>query len=1078
MIVTNQSNKEFIKLDFEQARARHLLFKSRLRSILYGIEIDEAPVVSHFECAVGKWIYGHALQVYGHIAEMVELEKVHADIHISAKGLVELYKAGKIDEARKGLGEMENIADHLVRLLSIIEIKLKETPSLELETKEYGDVLNINLKELYELQRVNYELDVRIKEQSSELLKAKERFELLAKATQDAVWDWDLLNNTIWWNEGFKEMFGYKNEEILPGIESWYNGIHPEDRERVVNGIHQVIDNGGSHWSDEYRFKRADNTYAYIYDRGYAFHDSEGKPYRMVGSMQDITVERESKEALNRAQSQLQMALSAGLVSTFFWDIQKDLFYADANLALLFAVSPEEAAKGLPLKILLNAIHDDDKERVAALINKAIETGEDYEADYRVRNAAGEICWVIARGRVNYNKEGKPLSFPGTLVDITERKSAEELAQLAVQESEKQKRLLEALNGATPDLVYVFDLNYRFTYANEALLRMWGRSWEDSIGKGLLELGYEPWHAEMHEREIDQVVATKMPIRGTVSFPHAELGIRVYDYIFAPVLNQKGEVEAIAGTTRDISDLKLAEEALKASEQRFRSILVQAPDPILILKGENMVLEIANKPLFNIWNVDETALGKPFLDILPEMKAQGFLEMLQDVYFNDKVVKGYETPAVFTRKNGQKETVYFNFIYQPYREADGVISGVMVIATDVTPQVLARQKITESEEQFRSLTESLPQLIWTTDRNGSADFFNQQWYEYTGSTDKESFGNEWAQFVHPDHLEPLLLKWQNSLASGEPILSEFQLKNKYGNYRWFYVLGNPVKDENGTIVKWVGALTNIDERKNLEQELERRVEERTKALQETNQMLERSNAELEQFAYVTSHDLQEPLRKIQVFNNLLIEKCSDCLNEEAWKYVGKISDSAKRMTGQIKDLLNFSRLSQSVMDYEEVDLNLILQEVLKDVEVLIEQKEAVVHSDPLPTIKAAPLQMTQLFYNLISNSLKFAKKNSTPMLHITVAGLSEEKRDQYLELETNKEYYQINFRDNGIGFNQDYAEKIFTIFQRLNGRNLYEGYGIGLAICKKVIINHKGIIFAQGEEGKGASFTVILPSKQ
>lgn len=159
--------------------------------------------------------------------------------------------------------------------------------------------------------------------------------------------------------------------------------------------------------------------------------------------------------------------------------------------------------------------------------------------------------------------------------DITNRVQTVEALRVARDESEKRKRLLETVTNTTEDLHYVFDLDYKFTYANSALLRMWGRSWEDAIGRGLRDLGYEEWHAAMHEREIDKVVATRKSVRGIVSFPHAELGERIYDYIFSPVINEQGEVEAIAGTTRDISELKQTERALKESEMRYRNLVGQ-----------------------------------------------------------------------------------------------------------------------------------------------------------------------------------------------------------------------------------------------------------------------------------------------------------------------------------------------------------------------------------------------------------------------------------------------------------------------------------------------------------------------
>ncbi|MCK7555856.1 PAS domain-containing protein [Chitinophaga sedimenti] len=190
-----------------------------------------------------------------------------------------------------------------------------------------------------------------------------------------------------------------------------------------------------------------------------------------------------------------------------------------------------------------------EQPRVQAAIDAAMHNKSVFELEHQVLLIDGTIGWTFSRAIPIFDDKGAVTSWLGAASDITARKHAEE-------DAASRKSMLEAITGATPDLVYVFDLDYTFSYANKALLTMWGLSWEESMGKRLLEVGYEPWHAEMHEREIDEVVRTKKMIRGEVSFPHAELGRRIYDYIFAPVFDAEGNVTMIAGTTRDISDLK------------------------------------------------------------------------------------------------------------------------------------------------------------------------------------------------------------------------------------------------------------------------------------------------------------------------------------------------------------------------------------------------------------------------------------------------------------------------------------------------------------------------------------------
>jgi PAS domain S-box-containing protein len=242
-------------------------------------------------------------------------------------------------------------------------------------------------------------------------------------------------------------------------------------------------------------------------------------------------------------------------------------------------------------------------------------------------------------------------------------------------------------------------------------------------------------------------------------------------------------------------------------------------------------------------------------------------------------------------------------------------------------------------------------------------------------------------------------------------------------------------------------------------------------LESLNAELVKSNRDLEQFAYVASHDLQEPLRKIQTFTQLLGNSFG---NEEKLRhYHEKINQSAFRMQQLIQDVLNFSRISNSDDAMEIVDLNQIIENLKIDFELMIREKDAVINSVKLPVIKGIPLQLTQLFSNLISNSLKYNDKK--PFISITYDPLSPDELEQFQKLDRNLRYIRIRFSDNGIGFEEKFSEQIFNIFQRLHGKQAYSGTGIGLAICKKIVENHKGIIYAKGKPGEGAVFTVILP---
>lgn len=288
--------------------------------------------------------------------------------------------------------------------------------------------------------------------------------------------------------------------------------------------------------------------------------------------------------------------------------------------------------------------------------------------------------------------------------------------------------------------------------------------------------------------------------------------------------------------------------------------------------------------------------------------------------------------------------------------------------------------------------------------------------------------------------------------------SEFEIfydQNK--NKRWFLV--SLVKLNDGI----TASFHDISQLKNSEENLRTNIKE-----------LKRSNVELEQYAYAASHDLQEPLRKIRSFGSYLQDTQENKLDEKGRQHLSKIMSSAERMSMLIKDILAFSSLKKERM-FVVTDLNKILNAVVQDLDLMISQKNAVIAAGHLPTIEAIPLQMNQLFYNLINNSLKFSKDNE--QLHIAISSKKLKATEVPAGLQKNKVYYEIIFSDNGIGFNQDYAEQIFGLFKKLNDRQLYPGSGIGLALCKKVAGNHNGEIIAKGKENEGASFYVYLPEK-
>lgn len=391
---------------------------------------------------------------------------------------------------------------------------------------------------------------------------------------------------------------------------------------------------------------------------------------------------------------------------------------------------------------------------------------------------------------------------------------------------------------------------------------------------------------------------------------------------------------------------------------------------------------------------------------------------------------------------------------------DGVPYHLLLIS-DVTERRAEVQRI-------HSILEGLPQMAWTTNAEGDATYFTQGWYHYTGQPKEEPYGTGWIKVIHPEDLERLGEAWQQSVTTGKPLQTAARYRNHQGEYRWHLTRASSIRNSSKEILMWVGTCTDIHDQILLTEELERKVRERTYSL-------EVSNSELEQFAHITSHDLQEPLRKIRTFAGILSDSSGAQLNEDGRRYLKKINDTAERMSNSLKALLNYTRAHRDDK-FVETDLNQVVSNVLLDLELLIMQKKAKIETAKLPVVKAAPIQMQQLFYNLVNNALKFSRNGVAPEIGISCRTMDTEELLDHPSLQPYMLHYEITVSDNGIGFEPEYAEKIFTIFQRLHNRSAYEGTGIGLSLVKRVMHNHKGEVFATSMPGEGATFHLVLPA--
>lgn len=935
-----------------------------------------------------------------------------------------------------------------------------------------------------------------------------------------------------------------------------------------------------------------------------------------------------------------------------------------------------------------------------------------------------------------YDKNGNVYAVMNTAANVTD-------LNLTKQKIEENENNLRSMVEESPIGICVLDAETLIAeIVNDSFIEVAGKSHDQIAGKHYWDAFAEV--KQYYEKELDKVIKEGIPYHAD----EVEMQLIRYGkeetifvtFVYAPLTNIDGKVTKIAIWVLDNTPQVVARKKVEEADKRFRDTVKQAPVGITILRGKDFVAEMANETYLKLVGRDEeTFVGTPLFDSLPEVK-ETVSNLLDGVFTTGIPFHGNEVPVPI--KRGEKiETFYFDFLYHPLKEEDGLISGVIVIVTEVTDKVQSRKiteqneerlniiveasglgtwelniktkelnyskryleivcgisdyekiphedlikhihsedlhirekafkeamtsgyiyyesrviwkdqsvhwveakgkvfydenhkpqkligtarditelknhqkELEESEKRFRSLTESIPQLIWETDEKGNALFASGKWLEYTGINPAGEA--EWRAMIHPDDFDENAKVWGHSLETGEGYRSDVRIKSRDGVYRWHTVIGEPVLNEENKIIKWVGAFTDIQAEKAFTHELENQVNVRTKELNQINESLRKSeeryhlmveevqdyailylnhegivenwnigaekikgykseeiigkyfatfytevdrknnlpqkllqlardkgkavqegwrvrkngtlfwasvvitavhnkkkevigfskvthdltekkkaedklklnaveleqkNVELEQmnkdlqsFTYISSHDLQEPLRKIQTFASQIIDRESDNLSDAGKDKFKRMQNAAQRMQALINDLLTYSRTNIQERVFEKADLALIVNDVKEDLREELELKNATVELKESCEANIIPFQFRQLMYNLVSNSLKFSKSDVLPV--ITIGCKIAKGKDLPNEtLSKELDYCHISIADNGIGFDQEYNAKIFEVFQRLHGRESYTGTGIGLAIVKKIVENHNGIITANGEANKGATFNIYIP---
>lgn len=347
-----------------------------------------------------------------------------------------------------------------------------------------------------------------------------------------------------------------------------------------------------------------------------------------------------------------------------------------------------------------------------------------------------------------------------------------------------------------------------------------------------------------------------------------------------------------------------------------------------------------------------------------------------------------------------------------------------------------------TRERLRFMAESMPQKIFTATPSGEGDYYNGQWVEYTGLTLEQIKDRGWTRYIHPDDLDDTVRNWQRSVDSGEPFQAQQRIRRADGVYRWHLCRARAMRDAQGNISMWIGSNTEIHEQKEREEELRL------------------ANEDLQQFAYSASHDLQEPIRNVAVYSEIVAKRYSNLLDAEGRQFLGFLTEGGRRLATLIDDLLTYTRAGVVDANMTSVDSSAVLRHALSSLAEAIRENNATVTYDPLPQVYMGESHLLQVFQNLIGNALKY-RKEDPPQIHISAVYQGAA--------------WRFSVRDNGIGIDPTYKEKIFGVFKRLHRDQKYSGTGIGLAICQRVVERYGGRIWVESSPGQGATFFFTVP---
>jgi PAS domain S-box-containing protein len=725
----------------------------------------------------------------------------------------------------------------------------------------------------------------------------------------------------------------------------------------------------------------------------------------------------------------------------------------------LFGYSEAEAI-GQPISMLFSS----DRLEEESQILERLKGGKRVEHFETIRQGKdGRFIQVSATISPLFDNDGEIVGASKILRDISDRKASElQLSEVSM--------LKQAILDSASFAIISTDLQGIIQSFNVAAERMLGYAASEVVGKTNPAIFHDLDEVVSQSKHLSQELERDIEVGFEVFAAKAKLG-QVYEHEWTyirkdgsrfPVMltitairSDLGELTGFMGIAKNITTEKKVEKKLKDITAALDQTAIVA---ITDIQG---TITFVNDKFCEISKYSrEELIGQNHRLINSGYHPRSFFVEMW------KTIASGQTWRDEIKNRAKDGSIYWvDTTIVPFLHEDGKPYQYLAIRKDITAR-----KAADIELQKLSLIASkTDNVAIVTNAQGEIEWVNHSFDKLTGYTLAEVIGKKPGDILQGAKTsQETVASIHDALAKQEPFFGEILNYSKDGRSYWLSLNINPVFDDDGKLLQFVAIESEITTRKEIEIKLRKEVEGAMKKLNVMNERLEVSNRELLDFAYVSSHDLQEPLRKIQAFGDRLKSTCQDSLNEKGLDYLERMLNAASRAQILINDLLDFSRVTTKAQPFQPIELSEVLDGVLSDLEVRIEKTGVILEVDPLPIVEADALQMRQILQNLIGNALKFLREGVTPVVQVR----------SRVYMENAQEWCEIRVIDNGIGFEQQYAERIFQIFQRLHGRKTFEGTGIGLAICRKIAERHNGTLTAQGEPDQGATFIFTLPIHQ